>query len=114
MVLLLVSETATENGSAEDTFFLFYSDNMGTSKCSIQVFLSLKAKKTQRWEDRKNTNVKEWAGQMSIFSSLFLWPRLDFIAVTKSASDLGLQQLFTPIDISFNQSGSNAQEEGWA
>lgn len=41
-------------------------------------------------------------------SSLFLWLRVNFIAVAKSAYDLGLQQLFTPIDIPINQSGSGA------
>lgn len=48
------------------------------------------------------------------FSRLFLRLRVHFIAVAKSAYDLGLQQLFTPIDISINQSGSSAQAEGRA
>lgn len=80
--------------------------------------------KTHKHENRKikrnrkcygkcgKRNEKEWGTQKSVFSCLFLRLRLHFIAVAKSAYDLQLQQLFTPIDISINQSGSIPQAEG--
>ncbi len=56
--------------------------------------------------------MKDWGTQKSIFSPSIFMAQADFIAVAKSAYDLGLQQLFTLIDNSVNQSGSSAHTEG--
>lgn len=102
-------------------FPLSFCQHLKDLKMAYSAFLLWK---THKHENRKiertrkcygkcgKCNEKEWGTQKSVFSCLFLRLMLHFIAVAKSAHDLRPQQLFTPIDISINQSGSIPQSEG--